>query len=70
MSKNTRKFITLLNGEVAQIVHDTASCPICLSGSMNVQEILDDDIIVMECPSCGSKLQIPFISLSENNLDK
>lgn len=66
---NTRRKITLKNGQVINIVHDAISCPICLNGSMLLKDF-DNNNVVLECTNCDSKMTIPYINCDLIHLDE
>ena len=70
MKKRVKKLVTLKSGGVVQIFNDTMECPMCLNGRMIFKTILGDEWIVMECQECGTVMQIPFVSITEEPLDE
>lgn len=70
MKKRVKKLVTLKSGGVVQIFNDTMECPMCLNGRMIFKTILGDEWIVMECQECGTVIQIPFVSITEEPLDE
>ena len=70
MINKVKKTITLTNGEIRHIKYDTMECPMCTNGHVDVKEILGDEWLVMECPECGARLLIPFVSITEEPLDE
>lgn len=76
MVNKVKKTITLTNGEIRRIKYDTMECPMCVNGHMDVKSIGENDAVtgdgwlVMECPTCGAYLHIPFVSITEEPLDE
>lgn len=69
MGNKVKKLVTLTNGEVAQINYDTIQCPMCLNGRMFVKNVLADEWMVMECPTCRTQVHVPFISITEEPIE-
>ena len=66
---NTKRSITLNNGQVFTVMHDTMNCPVCMNGNADYVGV-DSENAVFQCANCGAVVTVGFIDMKCEEIDK